>query len=188
MNRNYIEGETFEKKAFKSAAVSEYDQCVFIDCDLSATDLSDSRFIDCEFRSCDLSNSKLIKTSFQNVKFSQCKMMGLLFDQCNTISFEVEFEECQLSHSSFYQMKLQKIRFTGCKLEGVDFTLSDLRSAIITSCDLKDATFSDTLLEKADLRQSVNYSIDPDGNYIKGAIFSTPEVLGLLSKYGIVVK
>ena len=40
-------------------------------------------------------------------------------------------------------------------------------------------------IEKADFRNSHNYTIDPETNSIKKAKFSLPDVIGLLSKYNI---
>ena len=41
------------------------------------------------------------------------------------------------------------------------------------------------MLEKADFRGAINYSIDPELNQLKGASFSTAGLGGLLGKYGI---
>ena len=67
----------------------------------------------------------------------------------------------------------------------MDFTEADLTSSLFDNCELAGARFERTILEKADLRTSRNYSIDPELNKIKKARFSYPGVLGLLSKYEI---
>jgi uncharacterized protein YjbI with pentapeptide repeats len=54
-------------------------------------------------------------------------------------------------------------------------------------CDLLGATFLQTNLEKADFRNAVNYSLDPDQNKVKKARFSAEGLGGLLQKYGIEV-
>jgi len=64
---------------------------------------------------------------------------------------------------------------------------SDLAQAVFDNCDLSRAAFNRTILEKADLRTSFNYSIDPDLNKIKKAKFSMPGLVGLLDKFDIVV-
>jgi hypothetical protein len=42
-------------------------------------------------------------------------------------------------------------------------------------------------LEKADFSTAKNYTIDAENNKLKKAIFSLPEVIGLLSKYDIII-
>ena len=112
-------------------------------------------------------------------------MLGLQFEKCNALGFSATFEGCRLNHSTFYQMKLDRTVFTETHMQGVDFTGASLKNATFRQCDLSDATFENTDLEKADLSTSVNYSLDPELNNIKGARFSFPGVLGLLEKYRI---
>ena len=55
-------------------------------------------------------------------------------------------------------------------------------------CDLQDASFEHTNLERANFATAINYSIDPDNNRVSGARFSMPAVLGLLGKYNIEIQ
>jgi fluoroquinolone resistance protein len=59
---------------------------------------------------------------------------------------------------------------------------------IFDNCDLKNAAFDQTILEKADFRTAFNYSIDPDNNKIKKAKFSISGLTGLLEKYNIEIE
>src|SRR5688572_11249298 len=154
-------------------------------CNLSNSDLSEVRFIDCEFRQCDISLAKLNETSFRDVKFRGCKMLGLQFDTCHDFGLAFSFDGCVLNHSSFYGAKVKKAMFKETKLQEVDFTACDLSSAVLDRCDLDRAIFENTLLEKADLRTSFNYSIDPELNKIRKAKFSLDGIPGLLGKYDI---
>jgi uncharacterized protein YjbI with pentapeptide repeats len=70
-------------------------------------------------------------------------------------------------------------------LHEVDFSECDLTSALLDNCDLLNATFDRTIIEKADFRTAYNYSIDPDNNRIKKARFSKSGIAGLLQKYDI---
>jgi fluoroquinolone resistance protein len=70
-------------------------------------------------------------------------------------------------------------------LQNTDFVEADLSESIITGSDLQDAQFHNTKLEKADLRDSINYSIDPENNRLKSAKFSQDQISGLLAKYQI---
>ena len=74
--------------------------------------------------------------------------------------------------------------------KGVNFKESPLEKATYESCtfnnfDFLNAKFDNTILEKADLRSSFNYTINSENNRLKGAKFSLKEVVGLLSQYQI---
>ena len=95
------------------------------------------------------------------------------------------FDYCELRLSSFYKLKIPRTIFKNCGLQEVDFVEADLSNSAFESCDLTGAIFESTNLEKADLRSSVHYSINPEINKIKKAKFSLPAVIGLLDKYQI---
>ena len=181
---------TFDKIDYTESPLpkDEYDSCSFLNCDFSNSDLSEVIFMECEFENCNLSMAKLRKTALQDIKFLNCKMLGLHFDDCNPFGISVSFENCNLSHSSFYQNKLKKTIFDNSKLQEVDFTECDLTGSVINNCDLLNATFDRTNLEKADLRTSFNYSISPETNRIKNARFSLSGIAGLLDKYDIEIE
>jgi uncharacterized protein YjbI with pentapeptide repeats len=73
-------------------------------------------------------------------------------------------------------------------LQEIDFSEADLTSALFDNCNLQHATFDSTILEKADLRTSFNFSIDPELNRIKKAKFSLSGITGLLDKYEIEIE
>lgn len=187
MNPLYTQEKTFDKINFtlEPLAKGEYENCVFSNCDLSNADLTDMKFFDCDFTACNLSLAKLTRTMFRDVKFKDCKLLGLLFENCNEFGFTVSFENCNLNHSSFYQKKIKKTWFKNSQLQEVDFIQSDLTAALLDKCDLTGAKFENTILEKADLRTSFNYSIDPEINRLKKAKFALSEIAGLLYKYDI---
>ncbi len=179
--------ETFDKRDFKEDHLpkGEYEKCLFTNCDFSGTDLAEIIFWECEFRSCNLSLAKLTKTAFREVKFINCKMLGLHFNDCNKFARAFSFEHCLLHHSSFYQAKIKGTIFKNTQLLEADFAQCDLSGAVFEHCDFTGATFDNTILEKADLRSSFNYSIDPAMNKIKKAKFSLSGISGLLDKYDI---
>ena len=166
----------------------EYDNCSFINCNFANTDLSNISFTECEFNTCDMSTASLSKTAFRDVKFIGCKLLGLHFQDCNEIGFEINFDNCILNLSSFYKRKLKKTTFKNSSLLEVDFTEADLTESVFDNCDFANATFDNTILEKADLRTSYNYSIDPAANKIKKAKFSIEGIRGLLDRYDIVIE
>jgi len=73
-------------------------------------------------------------------------------------------------------------------MTGADFSEADLTKALFENCDLSGAMFSRTNLVAANLSSAYNFSIDPENNSIKKAVFSSQSLMGLLDKYGIVVE
>ena len=190
MERIYIQDKNFDKEDFtgKILTVADYENCIFNNCDFSNWDLSKRVFLDCAFITCNLGSAKLHKTAFKTVKFKDCKLLGLHFEDCDDFLFEVGFENCLLNLASFYKMKIRKTTFKSCNLSEVDFTETDLASAVFDNCDLTGTRFENTILEKADLRTSYSFSIDPELNKIKKAKFSIHGLAGLLDKYDIEIE
>lgn len=190
MDFKYIDEQAFAHNDYseKPLEIAEYEYCSFTNCSFSNSILSEIKFLECEFVDCNFSNADLANVSFQDVKFKNCKMLGLQFDSCNQFGFAANFDSCQLDHCGFFKMKLNRTFFKNSQLKGVDFTEADLKNSKLSDCNLLDAIFQRTNLEMADLRNAINYTIDPEQNRIKGAKFSLPEVIGLLDKYRILIE
>lgn len=190
MQYQIIEEEEFNKIDYTETALAkgEYELCTFKGCDFSNSELSKIKFIECEFVDCNLSSSNIFGTSFQDVKFIDCRMLGIRFDLCDSFGLAMDFLNCQLNHSSFYQVKLMNSSFLNCKLKDIDLSETNLTKVVIDNCDLSGAIFDRTNLEKSNLSSAFNYSIDPENNKLKGAIFSIPAVTGLLDKYQIKIE
>ncbi len=190
MNIPYIIDKKFQRLDYSQDRLpkGEYEQCVFENCIFSNGDLSNVTFRECEFVDCDLSNAKLKNTGFSEIVFKGCKLLGCRFDECNSFLFSFKFEHCTLNLSSFYELKLKNMVFKHCKLLEADFTRADLGGSLFDDCDLQRAIFENTNLEKVNFITSINYSLDPENNNIKKAKFSKEGVLGLLSKYHIILE
>jgi fluoroquinolone resistance protein len=190
MKNKSVTDQLIENMDFSGRSVEkvEYESCTFKNCNFSDSHLNGSRFIDTEFVNCNLSNAGIAQVTFQDVTFNNCKMLGLHFDQSNPFGFSVSFITCQLNDSIFYEVKLGRSSFLDSQLRAVDFTSAELKNSPVRNCDLLNAIFDNTDLEKADLSGSVNYSINPQLNKIKGAKFSWPDVKGLLDVYKIVIE
>jgi len=190
MSKTYIEEKTFERINFAAdiLAKGDYENCTFINCVFSNADISGVTFSECEFKACDISMAKTTKTSFKEVNFKDCKLLGLHFEYCNEFLFSVNFENCILNLLPFISWGLKNTRFKNCSLREVDFTECNLTGSVFDNCDLALAKFERTILEKADLRSSYNYSINPEVNKLKKARFSMNGIAGLLDKYGIEIE
>lgn len=115
-------------------------------------------------------------------------MLGLRFDECQTLLLAFTFENCQLDFSSFYKLKLKGTTFKNCKLHEVEFREADLTNARFDECDLTRALFENTILNGADFRSAANFSIDPELNKVKRTRFSDSGLRGLLHKYDLVIE
>ncbi|RYE30829.1 MAG: pentapeptide repeat-containing protein [Sphingobacteriales bacterium] len=170
-------------KASDLLKISVFEDCTFSDCNLEGIDLSGKEFQDCTFNVCNLSLAKLSRTALRGVQFNRCKLIGLRFDQCNAFLLDINFEESKLDHSSFYGLKIKRIRYRHCSLREVDFTSADISDGTIEGCDLQDAVFERSNLERLDLRESVNIRIDPEINNLYQAKISLSSLGGLLEKH-----
>ena len=185
-----FEDKIFEKIDYTVNRLTKgsYEKCSFVNCRFSATDVQGINFTDCTFKSCDLSTAKINKSAFKGVKFRDSKLLGVHFENINDFFFSVDFENCILNMSSFYKLTMKKTQFKKCSLQEVDFAECNLSGAMFSDCDFTRAKFDRTVLEKADLSTSFNYSIDPERNKIKKAKFSLYGIAGLLDKYEIEIE
>lgn len=186
MEEHYLSDKSFTKN--DTVQKGEYEKCNFNSIDFTDKDLSEFIFTDCTFNGCNLSMVSIHKTVFRDVAFRDCKMLGLRFDTCQEFGLSFSFDGCQLDHSSFYQRKIRKTAFRNSQIREVDFTEADLSGVLLENCDLLNAHFERTILEKADLSTAYNFSIDPEGNRIRKAKFSVSGLAGLLGKYDIEIE
>ncbi len=190
MKEKYFEDKIFEKIDYSKNGfiAGAYEGCKFILCNFMGADLSNTRFIDCEFNECNLSNVNLTKTTLNNIQFNNCKALGINFECCHEFLFACRFQGCAMDYCNFFKRSLKHSSFHHCSLVEVDFVESDMSGIVLEECDLLKAKFENTILEKADLRTSRNYSLDPELNRIKQAKFSITGIVGLLEKYRIIIE
>jgi uncharacterized protein YjbI with pentapeptide repeats len=65
---------------------------------------------------------------------------------------------------------------------------TDLTGVIFDNCNLHKSVFVDAIANKADFSTSYNFTIDPERNKLKKAVFSEAGLKGLLEKYDLVIK
>src|ERR1700712_2551888 len=180
-----FEGDTIYRN-IKAADLAGHDRtfedCEFINCDLSYADLSHITFINCVMDTCNLSLVKLTQTGLQNVDFKDCKIAGVNFGDCSNFSLTVSFTKCVLDYSVWHRKKLKGTVFNECFFEEADFSETDFTNAVFEKCNLNRTIFSRTILRGADLRTAYNFNIDPENNSIAKAKFSADALSGLLIK------
>lgn len=166
----------------------DYDGCIFTDYNFENSDFSGYKFGDSESDSCDLSNIKVFDCAFRDVVFRNCKMLGINFDNANPFNFSVTFSGCTLDHSSFYQLDMRKTKFVDCMVRDADFTEANLANSVFRNTDLAATIFDRSVLDGADFREALNFSINPNQNQIKKAKFSNNNLSGLLQDFNIIIE
>lgn len=185
-----MDGEKIENQDFQVSAPlkGDYENCSFINCNFSNADLSEINFLECEFLNCNLSLTGIPQTSFRDVIFKNCKIVGLHFEESNSLLMSFTFEGCTIELCSFNKLKLKKTVFRNARITEADFTETDLSYSKFISCDLQRTIFFQSNLEGVDFRTSFNYIIDPEQNRIRKAKFSLSGLVGLLAKYDIEIE
>jgi uncharacterized protein YjbI with pentapeptide repeats len=181
------EGKIFEKIVYAEKTIKgrEFQNCTFKKCDFSNSDFSYNRFLDCRFESCNLSMMKFRGSTLGGAVFVNCKIMGVNFSDCDNFLFTPQFDTCILDYASFMSKKMVKTSFLRTSLKEVNFIQANLSGSVFDHADLADAVFNQTDLTGADLSTALNYTIDPELNTIKKAVFSTFGLAGLLTRYQI---
>ncbi|RZJ71107.1 pentapeptide repeat-containing protein [Flavobacterium sp.] len=185
----YIKNQSYQTIfETESLLYSDFENCVFNRCDFTACDFTGVAFIDCIFNDCNFASAKINYVGFRGAHFHRCDFPEVNFAMVDPLLFDISFTDCNLDYTKFYTLKLQRTVFTNCSIVASDFMASDLTEAIFDACDLHKTTFVDTVCLKTDFFSSYNYTIDPERNKLKKAIFSKDGLVGLLGKYGITVK
>ncbi|MNY34865.1 Pentapeptide repeats (8 copies) [compost metagenome] len=92
-----------------------------------------------------------------------------------------------LNHSSFYQLDIRKTVFKNCRLQEVDFTEANLSNSFFDDSNLTNAVFDRTILDQANLKNAINYSINPNKNQLKKTKFAKDNLAGLLDQLQIII-
>ncbi len=190
MGLHFIFDKEYKNHTFTSEEIreTEYENCTFIDCDFTNCFFQAVTFSDCNFMDCNFQNTKINYVSLRGVWFTKCNFTSVNFAMTDQVIYEFHFKDCLLDYAQFYKLKLKKIQFINCSMVSVDFMASDVSESLFDNCNLRLAVFSDTIMNKADLYTSYNFSIDPEKNKLKRAIFSTYNIKGLLDKYDLIIK
>jgi uncharacterized protein YjbI with pentapeptide repeats len=189
MQEVYHIDKEFKNIAYTDNVISEREfvSCIFENCVLTKLTFEDCYFENCVFKDSDLTMMNVKGSSFRDVKFEGCKILGVLWDEVAT-PIMVNFDECALSFSSFFGLSLKKIKIEKCIAKEVNFSEADLTQASFKDSDLGGSVFLNTNLNKANFESAHNYFLNINSNKIKGALFSMPEVVSLLTGLGIKIK
>jgi uncharacterized protein YjbI with pentapeptide repeats len=190
MHADYILDQEFKNQILddSNTKFKEFENCNFLHCDFTDCTFQTVTFVDCNFFDCNFSNTKINYVSLRGVQFTKCNFTAVNFAMTDQVIYEFHFKDCLLDYAKFYALKLKKMQFINCSMIAVDFMLCDLTEVLFDNCNLRKAVFIDTIANKTDFYTSYDYTIDPEKNKLKKAIFSTDGLKGLLEKYDLVIK
>lgn len=174
--------------SFDELNLKEFERCIFSNCDFRMVNLIGVTFIDCRFYQCNFDSAKINHIALRTVSFEHCQIKEVNFSMCDKLIFDIAFTNCILDFSKFYTLKIKGTAFTNCSLIAVDFMNTDLTEVVFDNCDLYRSEFNKAIANKTDFTTSFNYMIDPEKTKIKKAVFSFPEVKGLLFKHDLLIK
>lgn len=190
MSSNYIIAQEFAAITYTEESImyKDFERCTFVGCDFSMVNFTGVAFIDCIFISSNFYEAKINYVAFRGAIFTDCDFNGVNFSMVDPLLFEIEFKDCMLDYAKFYTLKISSTIFTNCSMIAVDFMKTDLTGVTFDNCNLHKAVFIDAIANKADFTTSYNFSIDPERNKLRRAIFSEAGLKGLLDKYDLIVK
>lgn len=190
MSANYIIDTQFDSKIYEVQEImyKDFERCTFTNCDFTGADFLGVAFTDCIFVGCNFKEAKINYVSLRDASFIDCDFTSVNFAMVDDLLFSVEFKDCIMDYAKFYTLKLKGTLFTNCSLTAVDFMSSDLTGAIFDNCNLHKSVFSDTIANKADFTTSYNFTIDPEKNKLRKAVFSQAGLKGLLEKYDLIIR
>ncbi|MBB6480466.1 pentapeptide repeat-containing protein [Spirochaeta isovalerica] len=186
---NDFEEEIFDKQTLFTAELDEmtFSDCLFRFCRFSDCTFTGTVFRNCRFENCDFSLVKVDSTGFSNCLFKDCRIQGVNFHDCNRYQFNPDFEDTVIAHSFFSDQDMAGKSFRRCTINDCEFAHTQLKEADFSECSFNDTKFSSCNLEKANFKGATGYAFHPGENKVKGAKFSYPDVVNLLSPLGIII-
>jgi uncharacterized protein YjbI with pentapeptide repeats len=187
---DYIIGKKYSGSFFLENEIiyHDFERCTFEDCDFTSVNFTGVAFIDCVFSDCNFAKSKINYVSLRDVQFTGCDFTEVNFVTVDKLLFKFSFKDCLLDYTKFYGFKMRNTLFENCSMIAVDFMESDITGSIFNNCNLHKSVFIDTIANKTDFSTAYNFTIDPEKNKLKKAIFSTDGLKGLLTKFDLVIK
>ncbi|MDQ6709634.1 MAG: pentapeptide repeat-containing protein [Candidatus Dormibacteraeota bacterium] len=184
---------TFDDLRLDRTTISDgdFEECQFRNCSFQEAEFDACRLMTSSFVGCNLSLARFPRTRLATVQFKRSKLVGINWTVARWpqlgLGQALNFNDCVLSQSVFIGLALKGVSFKDCIAHEVDFSDSNLAKCDFSGTDLSGARFNHTDLSGADFRSARNYTIDPMANTLKGAQFSLPEAVALLTALGVVI-
>jgi len=183
-----INNLTLKNKTFEDV---DFLECTFNNCRFSDLSLVNLRFNSCNFKNCVITSFAFKYCSSFNCFFSNCSILNIswnLLQSSRILPVVKGFKDCTLKYNNFIRLQLSKMDFSSCNILDCYFDECILTKSNFTKADLQKSVFTGCDLREADFTNSHNYLIDIKTNRIKGAKFTYPEALNLLTTLDIIIK
>lgn len=165
-----------------------FTNCIFDSCRFEKSQWRHTKFSECIFKNCDLSLVKVDACRLHNTLFKECKIIGIEFYKCDKTLFSLQLQHCIAMSCNFSEMKMKKSSFQGSKIIECYFDGTQLMESNFRETDLQRTIFRHCDLSQADFSEAKNYSIDPQSNILRKALFTLPEALSLLNFFDIKIR
>lgn len=190
-------GEVFSKleRAGEELSGLLLEDCLFQSCRFTELSLVNCRFSGCRFVDCKVAAPKLRGCQMFSCDFENCALSGVdwsaLLDERKREMGFLPFDSlngCSLRHCVFFGLDLKSFNFSRTDLSGSVFDACRLEGASFQECRLGGTSFAQNDLSGADFRGAEEYFFSLESNRVKGARFSLPEAVNLLSALGVVIE
>ncbi|HKG51962.1 MAG TPA: pentapeptide repeat-containing protein [Actinomycetales bacterium] len=193
-----VVGRTFSGEDWYGRDLSgrRFEECTFLDVDLTETTSAGALFERCRFAGVRLNASRhegtgFVQCSFENVSWFDaelvgCKLLGSQFTRCSLRPLRGRggsWSFVQLAGADLGGLDLQ-----GVQLVEADLSEADLSGASLRDCDLSRADLRAARLDGADLRGTSLHGVDPLGPRWGGARLDLSQAVTLAEALGTVVE
>lgn len=168
----------------------EFADCTFENCEFDTVQAIGCKFVDCVFSGCKIANPVLEGCIMTGSDFVDCRLLGVNWSVLSSgfIAPIAHLQGCQIKYNHFVGSNYPKFQFTGNDLAESMFADCDLSHSCFRRCQLHKTEFFRCDLTGASFEGADGYVVDLATCKLKGAVFSFPEVVGLLDGLGIVIK
>ncbi|WP_411335179.1 pentapeptide repeat-containing protein [Ruminococcus gauvreauii] len=193
-----MNSERYENRVFKDLKITEktVEGCEFMECTFDSCTFEDckiirNKFIDCQFNSCTVISPRSKYSEMRHSEFTNCNLIGIHWAEFFPVGQIFEpirrMNNCYLKYNTFIHMNFRKFDFSKNQMENSMFEECNLMECKFRNCRLTATQILKCDIRKADFRDAGGYQIDITTNQLKGAKFSFPEVINLLSQLEITI-
>jgi uncharacterized protein YjbI with pentapeptide repeats len=177
---------THEQFVGQTAERLSFDQILFRQGSLHASELAHAQINDSRLIECDLANANWFQADFARVELLNCRLTG--FHTIEARLQDVLFKDCQATLAQFRFSTFKTARFEHCDFSDADFQGADLTGVVFAHCNLSRAEMSGAKLAGADLRGCTLDGLHAGWQELQGTIIDPSQALALVQALGIIVE
>lgn len=144
---------------------------------------------DCVFKDCDFTASSLTTSSWHVVEITNTRCTGLQLQ--NSTLRNVMFKGCKIELVNLRFAKIENIIFQDCMINDIDFYNSTLKNVEFVGCNIENISFSGAKLKNVDLTRSQIFSVKGVSG-LKGSTINYEQLIVLApyfaQEFGIIIK